>query len=105
VGCIRGDVDGLADSRDDRFAAEGELDFAVEHGEHLLEVVTVRGWPTTRWYVHVDQRVVAGGVRASDEDRVGVACDCEVDKALVRVRTRVRELPCRVVIWDCSDLL
>jgi hypothetical protein len=35
-------VDGVAGAGDERLAAEGYPDFAVKHGEHLLEVVPVR---------------------------------------------------------------
>ena len=73
------DVDGLAGPGDERLAAKGHLDFAVEHGEHLLEVVPVRWRPAARGHVHVDERVLSGdGVLAGDEDRVGVTDEPDV---------------------------
>jgi hypothetical protein len=89
--CVRGvgrHVDGLAGAGNERLAAEGHPDFAVKHGEHLLEVVPVRRRPAARWDVHVDQRVLSGGVLAGDEDRVGVTDEPDVREALVVVRPR-----------------
>jgi hypothetical protein len=81
-------VDGLASAGHERLAAEGHLDFAVKDGEHLLEVVPVRRRPAARWDVHVDERVLSGGVLAGDEDRVGVTDEPDVREALVVVRPR-----------------
>jgi hypothetical protein len=39
--------------------AEGDLQLAVEDGEHLLEVVAMRRRPATRRDVHVDEGVAA----------------------------------------------
>jgi len=41
--------------------------------------------------MHVDERVLSGGVLACDEDRVGVANEPDVRQALVVVRPRDSE--------------
>jgi len=81
-------VDGLPGAGHERLAAEGHPDFAVKHGEHLLEVVPVRRRPAARGHMHVDQRVLPGGVLAGDEDRVGVTDEPDMRQALVVVWPR-----------------
>jgi hypothetical protein len=85
VWCVGWHVDGLAGTGHEALATEGELDRALEDGEHLLEVVTV-GRRAAAWRdVHVDERVLAGGVVAGHQDRVGVPDNAEVRKTLVAV--------------------
>ena len=68
--------------------AEHHPDLSVKDGEHLLEVVAVRRWPTARRNVHVDEGVFAFRVAASHEDRVGVADEPDVREALILVGPR-----------------
>ena len=97
-------VDGLAGAGDERLAAKGHLDLAVKDGEHLLEVVPVRRRPAARGHVHVDERVLTGGVLAGDEDRVGVADEPDVRQALVAVRPCDGELTGQIVGRDGRGL-
>ncbi len=64
VRCVGRDIDGLACLGHEMFVSKGELDLAVEDGEHLLEVVAVGRRAAARWDVHVDQRVAPSGIRA-----------------------------------------
>jgi hypothetical protein len=77
--------------------SEGQLDLTLEHGEHLLEVVTVRRGAATGWNVHVDKGVFAVRVITSDKDRIGVPDEAIVRKARVFVWSSDREMPMRVV--------
>jgi hypothetical protein len=65
VWCVGRDVDGLADSRDPFPAAESDLNFALENGEHLLEIVAVGRRTAAGRDVHVDEAVAADGVLRS----------------------------------------
>ena len=58
--------------RDGCRAAEGDFDLAIEHGEHLFEIVAVWGRAAARRDMHVDEGVAAGGVVARQKDRVCV---------------------------------
>ena len=55
---------------DDGLLAERHLYLSVQDGEHLLEVVPVRGRPAAWRDVHVDEGVRAGGVAARHQDRI-----------------------------------
>jgi PAS domain S-box-containing protein len=94
---VGGDVDRLAGARARRLTAEGHLDLPLEHGEHLLEVVSVRRRTTTGRHVHVDQRVAARGVAPAEQDRVGATPDPEMRQPIVGVGTCDREPPPEVV--------
>ncbi len=54
-------------------AAEGELELALDEGEHLLEIMAVGRRAAAVGHDHVDQAVATGGVGAGDENAVGVA--------------------------------
>jgi hypothetical protein len=62
----------------------------VSRASQLLEVMPVRRRPAARRHVHVDERVLPGGFLTCDEDRVGIADQPEVRRALVVIRPRGR---------------
>jgi hypothetical protein len=78
-------------------AAEAELDLALKHSEHLLEVVTVRRGTAAGWDMHVDKCVLAGGVVAGHQDGIGVPDEAEVRKAFVLVWSSDGEVSMRIV--------
>ncbi len=92
-------VDGLAGSGQEVLAPEAELHLAFEDGEHLLEVVTVRRGAAPGWDMHVDEGVLAGGVSAAHQNRVGVSDEAEVREALVCVGTCHGQVSLGVVAW------
>jgi hypothetical protein len=78
-------------------ASESQLHLTLEHGEHLLEVVTVRRRTTAGWDVHVNECVSAGGVVARNQNRIGVPDEAKVRKAFVFVWSSDGEVSLRVV--------
>jgi hypothetical protein len=52
-----------------------------------------------RWDMHVDECVFAGGVVASDKDRIGVPDEAEVRKAFVFIWSSDSEVSLQVVGW------
>ena len=97
VGRIGWNIDGLARFRHDVLVAKAELDLAFEDGEHLLEVVTMRRGAAAGRDVHVDEGVLAGGVVAGHQDRVGVADESEVGEGFVVVGSCDREVSVRII--------
>jgi hypothetical protein len=95
--CIGRHIDGLSGLRHQVLVSESQLHLTLEHGEHLLEVVTVRRGAATGRNVHVDEGVFAGGVITSDQDRVGVPDEAIVRKTRVFVWSSDREMSMRVV--------
>ena len=102
---VGGHVDGLPGPGDDGLPPERHPHLPVQDGEHLLEVVPVRRRPAAGRDVHVDEGVLAGGVLAGHQDRVGVADQPDVRQALVVVRPRDGELAGQVVGRDRSGLI
>jgi hypothetical protein len=97
VRCVGRHVDGLPGFRHQLLASEAELHLALEHGEHLFEVVTVGRRAAAGWDMHVDKCVFAVSVVAAHKDGVGVADQAEVRKAFVFVRSSDGEAPMRIV--------
>jgi hypothetical protein len=64
VRCVRRNVDRFTSSNDALFSSEGNLDFALEDREHLLEIVAMRQRARSRWNVDVDKIVAARSVFA-----------------------------------------
>ena len=89
---VGGHVDGLPGPGGDGLSPERHPHLAVEDGEHLLEVVPVRGRPAAGRDVHVDEGVLAVGVLARHQDRVRVADQPDVRQGLV-------------VVWPCDGEL
>ena len=84
----------------DRLAPEGDLDLAVEDGEHLFEVMSMRWRPAAGRHVHIDQGVLASGVASGNEDRVRVADQPDVRQVFVLVGARNGQRARGVVGWD-----
>jgi hypothetical protein len=97
VGCVGWHVDGLSGLRHQVLASESQLHLTLEHGEHLLEVMTVRRRTTAGWNVHVNKCVLAGGVVARNQDRIGVPDEAKVRKAFVFVWSSDGEVSLRIV--------
>jgi len=77
--------------------AKTELDLAFEDGEHLLEVVTMRRGAAAGRDVHVDEGVLAGGVVAGHQDRIGVADKAEVSEGFIVVGSCDGKVSVRVI--------
>src|ERR1700730_10364382 len=54
---VGGDVQGRAGARLKRLAPESQFDLALQDGEHLLKIVTVRRQDAARWEPHGAQTV------------------------------------------------
>ena len=92
------DIDGRSSTNRRRLAAERKRDLAFNEREHLLEVMTVRRRPASRRHMHVNQTIAPAGVRATQEDRIGVAGDADVTRLGV-VCTGDRQRALRIVWW------
>ena len=77
--------------------AKADLDLTLEDCEHFLEIVMVRVGAYTERDVHVDEGVLAGGVVAGNQDRVGVADKAKVSKGFVVVGSCDGKVSMRVI--------
>ena len=75
VGGIGRNVDRRAGPHRLGFAAEGDLELALEEGEHLLEIMPMRRRPAAVGHDHVDQAVAPRRLSARHENAIGVAHD------------------------------
>jgi len=83
---IGGDVDSVPASHQGLPAAESCHDLAFEHDEGLFEVVPMGRRPAAWRYVHVDHAEAPVRLIAGDGDRVGVADQADMRKALIAAR-------------------
>jgi hypothetical protein len=80
------DVDGFACFHGSFFAAESGLDLALQDCEGFFEIMAVR-WRAAAWRdVHVDEAIVAVGVVACHQKRVGIADEADVWKRCLGFR-------------------
>jgi hypothetical protein len=99
VRCVGRHVYGLACLCNEPLSSETELYLALEHGEHLFKVVTVRRWAAAGWNMHVDECVFAVGIVPTDKNRIGVPDEAEMRKAFVFVWPSDGEMALRIVWW------
>jgi hypothetical protein len=59
--------------------------------------MTVGRGATSRRNMHIDEGVLASGVLAGDQNRIGVANEAQVREALIFVRTGNGEVTMRIV--------
>jgi len=75
------------------------LDLALEDREHLLEVVTMRARSAAMRNAHLDQAVAPGGLRATEQHRVRVADESDVQRTWI-IGVGDRETALRIIRWN-----
>jgi len=97
VKCVSRDIDSFARPGDEALASKTELNLTVEDSEHFFKVVAVWRGAAARRDVHVDESVLASGVVAGYQDRIGITDEPDVAKRLVFVGPGDRQVAARVI--------
>src|ERR1700748_1484733 len=78
VRSIRWNMNCFSSAHDTLLYSESSLQFTIEKNKGLLEIMAMRGRAASGRNVHIDQGESTCSIHSGQQDRVGVAHDCEM---------------------------
>src|SRR5260370_32612509 len=96
VRSVRWNVDCFSGAHNMLLPSESSMQFTVEKNKGLLEIMTMRGRAASGRNVHIDQGESTCSIHSGQQDRVGVACECEM-QGIADIRVFNHQIPLWVV--------